>query len=351
MAQKTRFRKIWGISVIAFAVLLAGALTVFYIWLKEYENSLPSTVANNYGNEVFARANGEKFLTSGVDTSPYENAEELSVWLAEKAKAGITVASSSAKKEGCDVSFAVNSGDKKIATLYLKKRDKREKLGNTGYEVVSCELDKSFYTEITVKMPKNATLYLNGKEVADGKITENKLPDLSGAGISADKLTKNQILTLSGFIGTPEVTAKIGGKAVEVEKDNGIYTVKPDITENEKKEIERVAMGCAENYAKFMEKDLPFGEVEKYLKANTKFYENVKKSLVKYVFVHDEDIIGDKQVSEFYKYSDNIYSCRVKLTQTVKIHERERVFVDKIDKTVFLIKEGGSFKVLDMQSY
>lgn len=351
MAEKSKFFKVYRICVISFAAVLAAGLIVLFFWLKEYQAGLPETVVDN-ALQALTNADGDNLTEiQGTLVSPYETPDNLSAALAEKIDGSLVKVRTTAKKDGYELSYTIKTeSGKKIATLYLRKKDKKEILGNRHYIVGLCELEEDFYSTATLSMPANAEITVNGKTLNKADRVNGALPALKGAGVKESDLIKPQTAVLNNFVALPEIKAKIGGREIPVIAENGVYTISPEITEQEKKQMEKVAFECASDYALFMENDKSFKDASRHMKEGTEFYENVKTALVKWAFEHDEDIIEPISVTDYYKFSDTVYSCRAKLTQTVKVHERNRIFIENIDKTVFFVKDGGAFKVIDMQS-
>ena len=62
----------------------------------------------------------------------------------------------------------------------------------------------------------------------------------------------------------------------------------------------------------------------------------------------DPNDFEDIAFSEAHKYTDNLYSCRVKFTHILKLGQR--TYKDYFDKYVYIEKVGNSLKVIDMQT-
>lgn len=350
MAVKSKFYKIYRICVIAFVCFLTAALTVLFFWLREYENSMPANTALKIAQKYIAAGDADYLIENcGMKISPYENRDILKETLKGSAVQGeITVSTASAKDADCDAAFSVKSGDKKIATVYLKRDTRKKALGNRGYTAVSCTLDNSLYKSVKISMPSNAQVYINGILLADDARTDSAVPEIDKNIFDMSSAVKKQTAQIENLLAQPTVTAKQDGADLNVSGADGEFCVEQSIDDGICQKIGATALEGAKTYAKFMQNDAGFSAVAKYLKSGTSFYKNLRTSLVIFAIDHDSYGFEDVSVTEYYKYSDKLYSCRVTFTQVLKKGNQQ--FRDTVDKNVFVIAENGGYKIVDMQS-
>ena len=74
----------------------------------------------------------------------------------------------------------------------------------------------------------------------------------------------------------------------------------------------------------------------------------MRTSLVIFVLEHDKYEIKDLKTSDFHKYSNDLFSCRVTLIN--ELTRKGEKYQDHFDKYVYLRRDGDTYKVLDMQN-
>ena len=142
------------------------------------------------------------------------------------------------------------------------------------------------------------------------------------------------------------IAAKSGSTALPVEKNGTVYNVVQEFAEKEA--VGKLAGKAASVYAEYMQNDSSMGQIRKYMDTDTKFYKNLRTSLVIFALDHEKHVIKDLKTTDFHKYSDNLFSCRVTLIN--ELTRRGEKYQDKFDKYVYLRRDGDTYKVLDMQN-
>ena len=144
----------------------------------------------------------------------------------------------------------------------------------------------------------------------------------------------------------PQITAKSGSTALPVEKNGTVYNVVQEFAEKEA--VGKLAGKAASVYAEYMQNDSSMTQIRKYMDTDTKFYKNLRTSLVIFALDHEKHEIKDLKTTDFHKYSDNLFSCRVTLIN--ELTRKGEKYQDKFDKYVYLRRDGDTYKVLDMQN-
>ena len=144
----------------------------------------------------------------------------------------------------------------------------------------------------------------------------------------------------------PQITAKTGSTSLPVEKNGAVYNVVQEFAE--KDAVGKIAGKAASVYAEYMQNDSSMTQIRKYMATDTKFYKNLRTSLVIFVLEHDKYEIKDLKTSDFHKYSSDLFSCRVTLIN--ELTRKGEKYQDHFDKYVYLRRDGDTYKVLDMQN-
>ncbi|MBQ5901286.1 MAG: hypothetical protein IIW86_05445 [Clostridia bacterium] len=350
MSKKPLFYKIYFSVLAVFAVLLVVILFLLGGWLKDYEAGQPATIVNGIIENNLKTGNVYALKTgANLALSPYDAEDAVNAAVKSKVEGKEFSASSSAKRpEGCDMAYVVKSGDEKIMQVYLRRVGKASAIGTSKYEVMGCELDKSFYTEINLSMPENAEIEINGvpldkKERKDVELTDSIKKELGNKEYNSRQTAKLKNLISADVT----VTATQDGKKLEVVKNGNDISVLQFVEEKEKADILKFATDASKTYAAYMQEDSSLGKVAAYFDKKCEFYENIRTSLVMFALDHESYRFDDVKNGDVYKYSDDVYCCRVEFTQVLV--RRGKEYKDHFKKNIFLKKSGKSYLVFDMQ--
>ena len=144
------------------------------------------------------------------------------------------------------------------------------------------------------------------------------------------------------------VTAEYSGQKVDVHKDGNNYSVYQYIDDSVKQSVRNIATDGSKAYAGYMQGDATLAQVAAYFNTNSDFYKNIRSSYTDHILEHTAEGFTGIVNDEIFKYSDNIYSCRVEFTQVLKRNGMQYKIYFK--KYVFLEKSGNTFKIIDIKS-
>ncbi len=346
MAKKKRskFYTIYFSVIILFVIALIVGSIILVGWLRSFEQSQPTTIVNSLISEYITPAKYEKLQKDyEIEINEYETEEHLFALLSENLDGKkITISHSSLKPEGIDDAYIIKADDVKVLNVFLKKH----KIGK-GYDVESIEISKNLLKTVEINLYKDTDAIVNGKEVAADLRVDGALPELPK--VDAKKLTPPQTITLTGMLSeTQEVLAKKGDNSVEVTQSGATYNVAQNIDKTIAQKVQDTAQNAAVAYAAYMQKDGSLGEVAKYTDTSTPFYKNVASTLIQFVKNHNGYKNSDMKVDSLVQYSDTLYSCRVSFKHTLLL--ANTTYPDNFDKIVYVLKNGESYKVIDMQN-
>lgn len=349
MNIKSKFYKIYFTVIAAFVLLLAAFLVFLCSWLGSYEKAQPETIVNSIieNNIKTGDFYGIKDIAS-LKISPYETKENVNQILSELVGSkAITAASSASRIEGSDVAYTIKADDSKVLTVYFKKTDASSSL-LAKYEIVSATLDESLYKSVTVTMPENCEIKVNGRILDKGDIKVTKLPEIPEK-YKSDDLKGGSSATLKNLLSdNPAINAFKDGTPLTVTKNATQYTVAENIDNALQEKLSTFAVDASKTYSAYMQEDATLGAVKKYFATDTDFYTNIRTSLVIFALDHDGFDFEDVKVHSVQKYSENLYSCRVSLTQVLKRGSSK--YKDYYDKNVFIYVKGDKMSVIDLQS-
>lgn len=350
MTKKPLFYKIYFSVVALFLVVLTVALFSLHSWLKSYEAAQPINLINNI-IENHLKAGDIAYLQKncGLEISPYETDNNLNTFVENEISGKTLAAVVSAKRpDGCDAAYTVKANDKKLLNIYLKKESGATSFLPT-YAVLNSELDNSFYKSISITMPQNAEITVNGISL-DNKLRKNgEISEFTKKYLDGEKTEKPQTATIEKLLSdNVTVTAKLDGKETDVSKNDNTYSVHQYIDGAIKQKIQNVATGGSKAYAGYMQTDATLSDVAAYFDTSCDFYKNIRSSYTDHILEHTAAGFDNVKNDQVFKYSDNIYSCKVEFTQVLK--RNGMTYKIYFDKYVFLIRSGDTFKIIDIKS-
>lgn len=349
MNIKSKFYKIY-FSVIAALILLLAAFLIFLGgWLGNYEKAQPETMVNSI-IETYVKSGdfyGIKNIAP-ISVSPYESKETINKVLSEATKSGeITASSSASRVEGAEIAYTVKAGDKKIINVYFKKTADSSAL-LAKYEIISVAFDDSFYKTATITMPQNTEIKVNGIALDSADIKTATLPEIPKK-YKPENLKGSSYATLSNLLSDDlTVEASENGVALAVTKSGTQYSVNESIDATFKDTLTTFAIDASKTYSAYMQEDSSLGAVQKYFATDTDFYQNIRTSLVIFALDHESFRFDDVKAHSVNKFSDNLYSCHVTLTQVLIRNGKE--YKDYYNKNVFIYVNGNKMSVIDLQS-
>lgn len=349
MKIKSKFYKIYFSVIAAFIVLLAAFLVFLGGWLGNYEKAQPETIINSIIEDYMMTGNfyGIKNIAQ-LSISPYETEDNVNNIMAEAISNKALSASSSASRiEGSDVAYTVKADDNKVLTVYFKKTADSSSL-LAKYEIISADFEDEFYKSVTITMPEGCELKVNGRVLDKEDINTTKLPEIPDK-YKSDDLKSSCYATLNNLLSdNPSVDAFKDNSPLNVTKNATHYSVAENIDADLQDKLSNFAVEASKTYSAYMQEDSSLGAVKKYFATDTDFYTNIRTSLVTFALDHEGFDFEDVKVHSVQKYSENLYSCRVSLTQVLKRGSSK--YRDYYDKNVFIYVNGNKMSVIDLQS-
>ena len=351
MTKKPIFYKIYFAVIALFLVLLTVGIFWLNGWLKSYEaaqadNIIADFVENRLktGDVSYIRKN------CNITVSEYEKEENVDnlfkSFSANKEKLSTVVYAF--KPEGCDLAYTVKIGEQRVLNVYLKKQSGSNSF-LPKYAIMGVEFDKSCYKTVTVSVPQNVEVTINGKKLDQKYRKYEEISSFVANYLKNENAIIQQTAVIDNLLDdNVTVAATMNGKAVEVSQNGNVFSVQSAIEDDIKAKIQSVATEGSKKYASYMQTDATLQEVAAYFDTSCDFYKNIRSSYTDHILEHTLEGFADLDNSEIYKYSENIYSCRVKFTMVLK--RNGMTYKDPYNKYVFVRKEGNTFKIIDVKN-
>ena len=342
--KKSLFYKIYFAVIALFVVVLTVGLLILSSWLKDYETRQPENVVKDV---IDMYIKDGKFCemrdNAGLKLSTYETSDTAKAFFNSFIKdKTVTFASVSKRAEGSDLGFGISADGEKFMNVYLKKT------ADGGYELFSAEFEDTIYKTIKITMPSNADISINGKQLDQEARNDLTCPSISKSYFNGNIINK-QYATVDNLIyDKPSVTTD---DSFTVTADNGgLYAITLSAQDPDAAAIEDFALEAAKTCSSYLQKDETLAKLKQYLATDTEYYKNISTSYITYVAAHKGFRFDDVEVSELHKFTDNLYSCRVKMTHVI-ISDNGYEHNDYFDKYVYVYKTSNGLKAVDMQIY
>lgn len=329
-------------------------------WLTDFEYAQPTVKAQQVFTEVFTDPDwGALYDAAGAEDSPYEGKEEYVNYMEEKVgDTDLTYTEISAGMDKSKKKFLVFLGEEKVASFTLVDKNYAGALSLQNMQSLE-DLEKAtnipnwtlgavevfFQREGSYRIVKmdGMTATVNGVALDESftiqKATtkaENYLPE--GA---TGFVTETQEIT--GLMELPDVlVTDKNGNNIPVAYDELTRTFTAQTESNTMSEEEKnLALEAAKVSCKWMlEAISDRGTVAKYFDPTSDAYTSIVKNTELWVQDYNSYTFSNESVTNYARYSDDLFSVRVKTDVTV-VHNLgdDRVF--NFDQSMFFRKTDG----------
>lgn len=343
------FYSLYAFMIVAFFIAMGVLMNPLKDWLVRYEASQPQQKSQEIFQELFSAPDWSALYDlAGIEDTKYEGKEAFAAYMEEKAQGkAITYIETSAGLSG-DHKYIVKLNDEKIATFALTGGNQSQ-TEIPQWELGDVEL---FFTrDLTVTIDKlpGYTVSVNGVVLDDSftvrtitTAAENYLPE----GVHGYRVEQQQV---SGLLVPPAVTVTDeNGVPVSVsyDEESGTYVVERpamDITPEEQAQVQHTL----ESYAKYMIKAASLAQVRACCVPNSQVYLNISK-IERWMQSYLTYSISPITYSNFYRYSDSLFSVRTAMTNSVTRKDGS-VKDYEMDYTLFFTRdESGKWLLSDM---
>ena len=329
------FYKIY-FTVLALLLVAAGA-GLFWLrgFLADYEAAQPKHAADAIYAQYYASGDFAELAKKCAGDDPFLSPDALATYLTE-ACAGKELSWSSGTATDGQPTYVVKAGDVKISSFTLRQKEE------PGARFARYEADTftCFYQTDTaaVVAPAGYTVSVNGIDLSKKYITEKDLPGegdhLLPEGVAGVKYNRYEVTILSG---APIVTTASSPEGVPApiayDETEQVWKASPLFDDSLEAEHAAFTIEAVEAYARYMSADASFGAISGYFDPDSALYEDVRDTITYFVIDHDSVDFENAAASEFYGYSDDVFSCHVTLTQVLT--QGTNQFRDYFDYTLF----------------
>lgn len=338
--------------VILVALILAALcclMTPLRQRLVEYEAAQLDNQCARIFEELFADPDWKTLYDlSGTEDTLYEGRDAYAAYMEAKVGSEELTCHETYTEVSGTHKYNVFFGDEKVAAFTLTGgADSPADIPQWTLDTVELFFERA--ESVTVEKKPEHTVYINGVALNDSFTIHTTVTKAEGylpEGVHGYRMDQQYI---DGLLVQPEVLVlDENGEAVAVEQDSesGIYTLQlPDaveMTEAEKTLVRNAATADAQ----FAMGGIKATELQKYFDPDSQVYADIVGNPIfiqsNKGFSVDESSV---EVSEYYRYSDDLFSANVKLTVRV-VRKDNSVKVYELDKTYFFTRnDSGDYLV------
>ena len=317
--------------------------------LAEYEGAQYKYVAEELLETKLRAGDGEALADFFADSfSEYETKENAAAYLSSLTEGKELSLQSLSSGLDDTVLYTVKCDGKKFATLELKKSGETTKHGIELYALDSVSLNPKLLGSYSVQLPKNYLLTVNGApadaKYALGDDVPTASQDFMTEGVSGIVYTT---YTFDRLCAAPTFTVRDADgreSAVRYDGDKDVYVADILYDDALASEYADYSIEAAKAYATYMQNDASFAQIKKYFDPSSELYGNLRTSQTMWVIDHNSYEFKDVEASEFYAYSDEVFSCRVKLTHVLK-YRGLKDYNDYVDMTFYFRLVDGKYLI------
>ncbi len=359
MQNEKRLPKFYLVLIICWVIALAALAAALFIvrgYLADYESVQPKYVADEVFEKYFEAGDYLSIIGhSSLNKSKYETDEMLADYISSLTEGReLSYYSISSGMDTDSVKYAVkyteDEKDIKVASFTLSVSGEKSEKGFSKYALDSFELFYSADASVKIKAIKGSVPYVNGVPLDESHITQDNISHESNAhmpeGVEGIRFT---MYSVDGLTSEPEVkVCDADGNEIElgfVESDKLYYT-RLIYDEALKAEQGEFVIEAAKMFASYMQNDTTLAKLNPYFEKGTELYNSIRSTLQWAVIDHDSYDFENVEASDFYRYDENTFSCRVKLTHILK-RKRLEDYRDTMDATFYLRMVDGKYLIYD----
>ncbi len=349
--MKKKFSAFYAVLIVI-VILTVIATEVGKVYLKDllvdYEDSQYKYVAEDFFENNFASGDAKTLAELfGAQIPRFETADRFEKFLSgitegKELKLQLTTVGLNEDKV-----YNVICDDVKFATFTLEKTEEKSKYNFDLYRPSEVVFNENLFESYSIEVPLDYTVNVNGFTTDSSYSNGDRIPTSSHEfmpdGVEGITYTT---YAFENLCGTPEFTvlSKDGESCNISESEDGVF--RADIAYDAKLEAEFAdyVIEATKAYACYMQKDANFGKIGKYMDPSSQLYKNIKTSPNWMVITHDSYDFENAVASEFFAYSEDVFSCRVKVVHVLK-YRRLEDFRDTIDMTWYLRKVDGKYLI------
>lgn len=346
------FYVIYGVFMVAAFTAIFIILSALSSFLSDYESALPKYVAENIYQTYFNPCDFDKiFDDSGCEVSHFEGKEGFVRYMkAQTEGKDITYREVSAGL-GETKKYIVLADDKKFSEFTLRKSGEKNAHRFDLWELETIIPIYKAEKSISVKALTNSTVYINNVPLTEDYITSEEMPTEVNKHLPEGVPGITYVIyKVEGLLNdpTPHVLNRREAQGMlTYDEEKALYTEEVSYDTDWQKQYAAHVINAAETYAKYLTMDATAAQLRKYFDQTSKIYYLISTSERYWYTPHIAFAFEGSSATEFYAYSDEVFSCRYTGTMVVYKTASE-IFRYPMNLSLYFKNIDGTFMVYDM---
>ncbi len=316
------FYTFYFMFILLFFVAVFIGLNWLRGWLTDYEAAQPTVKAEEVFQKVFADPDwAALYDAAGITDSEYEGREEYVAYMESRvADQALSYMETSAGLSD-NRKYFVNLGSEKIASFTLVPGNEITSVTDIpNWKLGDVEVFYERSGSVRVQKMENHVACVNGVPLTDDhtiQIATTKADEYLPAGTQGFRTC---IQELTGLLGSPEITVfDEKGQPMEViyDEETGMYVEQTEANTMTSEQRE-VALNAVKTYALWMIEEVTNrAKIAQYFDPSSDPYNTIVKLGVLWMQDHNGYEFTNESVTNYARYSDDLFSAKVSLTLNV----------------------------------
>lgn len=342
------FYSIYFLLIAAFLFMVFGGLNALEDWLVQYEASQPNVKCQQVFEELFADPDWKEIyaLANEEDTS-YDSADSYAAYMEQKVGSNaLTYTETSAGLSG-DHKYVVKMGSEKVAMYTLTDQSPADSQLK-DWVLGEVELFYERTASVTVCAQPDRIVTVNGIALdsshvisSTATLAEGYLPE----GVHGYRM---QTMYVDALMVAPKVAVTdANGNAVEMTYNEDTHTYTEVIPTQEMADEKNTIVTAVQTYGKYMIEAASKTQLARYFDSAYPAYKSIAKSDVSWTQNYRGYEFTEAEITEFYRYSDTVFSAHVELTMNVTRNDGT-IKEFPVQGTFFFHHNGSKWLVTEM---
>lgn len=340
------YKVLLGLVLVLLAAFCYVRFGLLRPWLTRFEAAQPKHTSQEVFADLFSPADwGRVYDLAGLDSAVYGDREGFARSMEELTSGQeLTLVETSAGLSG-GRRYIVKAGSDSVAAFTLAGGETEE--GETVWELDKVELLLGQTGTVSVRAPEGWSVLVNGVRLGEDCVAqtvetaaERYLPE----GVHGRRAVLWQ--TQASAIRQAEVTVLDGeGKAAPLRCEDGRFTAEEPAREPDG-EARDALLGAARTYARYMIREADSQQLRRYFDSESQIYETIRSSEI-WINNTAGHSFENEEVSEYYRYSPELFSARVKMDLNVR-RTNGTLKGYHVDSTFFFRQTAGGWRAYEM---
>ncbi len=343
------FYSIYFLLIAGFVIGMIAGLGALKDWLVDYELSQSTNKSKEVYSQLFENPDWKKlYQMSGQEDTIYEGADAYNLYMQQLTSGKkLVMAKTSAGLDKSIEKYLILLEKAPIASFTLKNTA-AEDAPMPQWELEGVTVSFKRNQSIRIISTPGHTVLVNGVPLDASHIVSTT------STLAEEYLTdglhgfRQQVMYLDGLLMAPTVTVQNGSEQVPLQFDPETNTYSESFPVQEiTDEIKNRAVEAAKLYARYTQisnEVMSKTELQAYFDKNSNTYKTLPTKWELWLQDNRGYRFSEPVVSEYYQYSDSLYSVRVSLTITVTRTDGTTKDYD-MDTTYFFHLTGGKWLI------